>query len=690
MCSFRMISSALLLLLSLLGCGGGSSSPSPAPSGPASAPSGYLLLTADRLAVLRAAKEAGDPAWLALKQNVDDHLASTDEWSTGPENFALAYLLSGDARYAARAHGWAQQIMASNLRYDSYYNFGAMMQGVAMTLNYCAPALTREQAQALADYLHASTDELWYHNQGSGWGLDNPRNNYHLNFLKGTAFSGYALKAAGDVRGDAWIALLQEKLEGPEGVLPYLDEGVPGGDWEEGSNYAEGSKMHLTLALSVVAAAGGSNHFQQHPFFANLARFATYALQPGNTYLYPGGDLARDSAMPLSPYERAFIQPTTFWLQDGEGRRLGQWFLTRTLPSYLDGDRSFNHRTALYLEVLFALDLPTTNPATLPTGYRTPVTGWINARSGWDEDATSLSISGSPRIAESHQHMDTGSFVIWKGGWQSVDASTFSHSGLLMTSPAHNLLRVPHAVWITDEHLAIPGLQHYADNGTFMYAQVDATRLYRQVFSSSDIRDLLNEHTREFVYLRPNTLVVFDRVDAKADGEGYAWCLHFPGAPTQSGGRWSAQYQSGASSLVPLLGGTATAISDGDLEAGTASFRVEEAATGAVSRFLNVIEVATGTAPTTSAQLLGSAGTARGALVDGYAVLFSDGAKGAPAALPFSYTVPGSATRTHILCNLGQSVNLSTSPSGGNTLITVSAGSTHTPDAQGLVVATLP
>ena len=650
------------------------------------ATSGFLFLTAARLAQIRTDANAGGSAWVALRTNVDSQLASTDPYSTGAENMALAYLVSADSRYAVRAYWWAQQLMAMNLSRDSYYDFGEILQGVAMVLNYCAPALSPAQAGTLADFLEAAADELWFHPVGSGWGLDNPRNNYHHTFILGTACAGYALQFRGDVRGARWVARVQDLLERSNGVLAYLNNGVPGGDWDEGMNYVQGSVMHLGRALAIIAAAGGRNYFTAAPFFQAHPRFTVYASQPDWMSLYPGGDLAWDSSMPVSPFRRAMLQPILAWLPDSTERRLGQWFLNHAIPSYLDGSRTFNWRTALYLDVVFALPLAETDPAGQPLAYRTPTTNWINFRSGWDAQSTSLSISGSPRMLESHQHADTGSFTLWKQGWQAVDASTYSHSGLLAVPEAHNLLRVPNRYsGVYADGTPVPGVTRYADAATHGYVQVDATRLYRWVVSSSDVRDLLNEHTREFVYLRPNTLVLFDRVDARSDAAGYAWCLHFPVAPVFGSGRYSAVHQGGGMSLVNLLGGASSVVSDSDLEAGTTSVRVEQAAAGLTSRFLNVLEVASGAAPTTSAQLVSTPGVVQGALVGGTVVLFSDRPRGLAPVLPFSYVVPGTGSLTHLLCNLEAPVSVQLVAVGGNTTVTVSAGSTYTPDAQGLV-----
>jgi hypothetical protein len=651
--------------------------------------SNYLHLASARLAQVRADAGVNGAAWAVLKQNVDANLTSTDPYSIGPENLALAYLVSGDARYAARAYWWAQQNMAEDISLDSYYFFGELMQSAAMVLNYCAPALTPAQISTLANYLDASTDELWNHNRGSGWGLDNPRNNYHHTFLMGTAYSGYALKSLGDPRGDTWIAKVKSLLEKPGGVMDYLNTGVPGGDWDEGVNYAEGAKHHLAMALSVIAGAGGTNYFNASFFFSNLGRFMVYAVQPGNAFLYPAGDLARDSSMHVSPYDRGFIQPSLFWLSDSEGRRLGQWFLNHVVSSYLDGANSFNWRTGLYLEVLFGQASPETAPSTQPLYYRTPVTNWINLRSGWDSGATSVTISGSPRILESHQHMDTGAFTIWKNDWQAVDASTFSHSGELPTTSAHNLLRVPNArVWQDDTRL-VPGVTRFGDYGSFAYVQADLSHLYPQVVSSSDIRDMVTEHTREFVYLRPSILLVFDRVAAAAAGAGYAWCLHFPVAPAPVAGGYAATYNGGGMAMSNLLNASASVVSDMDQIPWSgdtvSSYRVEEAAPALTSRFLNALELASPSEPPASAKLLTSSAGVRAVFVQGQVVVFSDAPRGAAASLPFTYTVPGTTTLTHVFCNLGGAISATAAISSGNTVVTVSAGGGATPDGNGLV-----
>jgi hypothetical protein len=76
----------------------------------------------------------------------------------------------------------------------------------------------------------------------------------------------------------------------------------------------------------------------------------------------------------------------------------------------------------------------------------------------------------------------------------------------------------------------------------------------------------------------------------------------------------------------------------------------------------------------------------RGALSNGAVVLFSDLPRGATPSLPITYSVPGTAMITHVLLNMSGSYAVSASRSGGNTNVTISAGTDATADADGVLV----
>jgi hypothetical protein len=77
----------------------------------------------------------------------------------------------------------------------------------------------------------------------------------------------------------------------------------------------------------------------------------------------------------------------------------------------------------------------------------------------------------------------------------------------------------------------------------------------------------------------------------------------------------------------------------------------------------------------------------QGALWNDQVLLFSNSPLGAPPALPFTYTLSGTATRTHTLFNmiaLG-GYDLSVIRAAGQTTVTVSLGAAYNANSQGVL-----
>ncbi|HVH41797.1 MAG TPA: hypothetical protein VM925_05620 [Labilithrix sp.] len=674
--------------VSLAGCD------SDAGPAPADKSSGYLLITENRLAKLREEAAANAPRFQKLKANAEQYLTNLNSAKAGPENAALMYLLTSDAKYAESAWAWTQKVRENDIQggdNGNYLEFGDMVSSIAIVLNWAKAGLSEAQQKELADWLDASCDELWFHPGGSGWAIADDQfpsagNNFRMAFIEGTVHAGYALHALGDSRGQKWIDLGIQKLEMKGGVFEYLDVRQSGGDWLEGTNYGQRSKQRLFHALAAIASMGGKNYFNEKPFFANAIQFATYQAQPDNKVLYPGGDLARSAVSEISSYDREYMQVATYWLCDSPARRLGQHYLTKVADTYEDSKRSFDYSAAFYLDLLYALDIPALDATTLPLSYRAAGTNWVNGRSGWDTHATSFSLSGAPLVEQSHQHFDPGSFLLYKDGWLLVNPETFNSDGEFWRPDLHQGLFVPKIMPRYGE-FPTPGLTKFSERGAALYAQVDNSKLYRFRPDGGDIDKpemLVNEHTREVVYLRPDTVFVFDRVDAP-QSPGYYMNFHFASSPTASGSYYTATNGTSGISFAKLLGGAISVEPDGGEDS---SYRIEEAAEGAVTRYLNVMQVASGAAPAINPQLIGEAGKVRGAVWNNAVVVFSDRPRGEMPALPFSYIVPGEGNPTHMLVNMTGSVNVTAVRSGGSTTVTVAAGNGATADADGVIVAT--
>ncbi len=654
------------------------------------APSGYLLITAARMPALAAKVKAKAPEWITLKDNVDEHMDQIDFDRSSPENIALVHLLTRDARYAAGAYRWAKHMMDTrDPRDGSYLPFGDIMRSIALVLSYCRDALSPAQRAELAGYLDRFTHELWFANKGSGWGLEDAGNNYHMAFLEGTAFAGYALRAVGHPKADEYLALVTDRLEREGGVIAYLNARAPGGDLHEGANYGQRSKQRLFNALSTIASMGGKNYFGASPFFAGSVVYALYAIQPGNQLLYPSGDLARSTEMPVSPYDRDYLQMLAYWLPDGPMRGHAQWLLTNVVPSY-DGNE-FSFRGAYYKDVIFKLTLPAVPPSHLPLSYRAAGTDFVNLRSGWGPDATSVTISGTPHVDQSHAHHDVGSFTVFKKAWLAVDAASFGTSGLNWDAGSHNMIHVPGH---ERSGGSVPGLAHFQDDAHFAYVQVDASNLFRRRNRSADrYETLLDEYTRELVYLRPDTLVVYDRVApqpaSKTPDVPYDWRLHFPVKPTISGNRTSAAAGGAGISVVTVAGSAPRIVEDSDLvEGGSKAWRLTLTSPTPVGRFLNVVQAAAGAPPTPVVEPIApAAGAAVAGVVlgSGEVVVFSAAARGEPAATPFSFTVPGTGKRTFVFANLRGSYDVTLTRAGETTTVQVAAGSRKTASAAGVL-----
>jgi hypothetical protein len=644
-------------------------------------PSGFLLIGKERLELLRTrGRSAAGRSLDTLRENVDEFGRELDQTGSSVENVALMYLLTQQKRYGDLAWRWYRRLAQENVRGDSYLGFGDLMRGAALVLNWCEPALTPEQRKEIAEYLERWVNELWFDNKGTGWALKDPGNNYYYSFVEGTAYAAYALKAANRPSAQKLVELAHSKIEGPNGSLAYFEKGGRGGDWEEGSNYGLGSKRRMFSAFAAIASMGGPNYFERSPFVNASLLYASYQIQPGRRVLAPFGDIAREPTLSTSPFDREYVQIATYWSEDAIARGLGAWILKEVAPSFLMESGSL--RWLFYRDVLFPTPQAMLRPNNQPLHYRSAGTEWINARSGWDDAATSLTFNATPLIEQSHAHFDTGAFLLYKNGWQAVDGNTYGHSGLKWESAAHNMITVKGQVRLGERSR---GLVQYADDDKVMYAQVDATRLFTVKRGGvGQPETVLDEWTRELVYVRPSSLVVYDRVVPKPLGKDYSWMLHFAKKPSGADGRYTATNGGGGIGVAVLDGGPQRILEDSDVVDASTGWRLDMGP-NATGRFLAVVQVATGAAPNVVAEAIAAPGIQGAAWAD-QVVVFSAHGRGQPAALPFTFKVKDNgAPRQWTLANMKSGCDVAITRADGTITVRVSAGSQHHVSEQGVV-----
>ena len=219
-----------------------------------------------------------------------------------------------------------------------------------------------------------------------------------------------------------------------------------------------------------------------------------------------------------------------------------------------------------------------------------PGPGYVYARSSWDDDATYFFFKCGDRFT-AHQHLDVGHFLIYKyeelagdgGHYDSFGSEhdvnyhlrTIAHSTMLLYDPsekwpgiragnvtgndggqAHNW---PHhngavsdpAQWYAGRELYdIADIVAFEDRGDFLYVAGDCTRAYcgegilpllatagrmpagRKAGTASP---RMGCFTRQIVFIRPGTFVIFDRVQSVNPQFKKTWLLQAMKVPSRQG-----------------------------------------------------------------------------------------------------------------------------------------------------------
>jgi len=196
-----------------------------------------------------------------------------------------------------------------------------------------------------------------------------------------------------------------------------------------------------------------------------------------------------------------------------------------------------------------------------------PGPGYVYARSSWDEDATDFFFKCGDRFT-AHQHLDVGHFLIYKyeelagdgGHYDSFGSShdvnyhlrTIAHNTILVHDPCevwpamragpvsgndggqshlwphHNGAVSDTAEWNKRSELYnIADILAFEDRGAYMYVAGDCTRAYSP--------EKLACFTRQIVFLRPGTFVIFDRVISKNPDFKKTWLLQGMKVPSKAG-----------------------------------------------------------------------------------------------------------------------------------------------------------
>jgi len=223
--------------------------------------------------------------------------------------------------------------------------------------------------------------------------------------------------------------------------------------------------------------------------------------------------------------------------------------------------------------------------ASFKRSHFSPGPGYVYARSAWDESATHFFFTCGDRFT-AHQHLDVGHFLIYRHGELVGDGGHYDGFGTPhdvnyhLRTIAHNTIRVyapsetwpniragratgndggqhhnwPHhngavtdaATWTKGRRLYdIADMLAFEDHGDWLYVAGDCSRAYSP--------KKLDYFTRQIVYLRPGTFVIFDRVAARRADLKKTWTLQAMKRPQGKGAMWTITNGKGRLFIQTLL-----------------------------------------------------------------------------------------------------------------------------------------
>lgn len=467
-------------------------------------------------------------------------------------SLALVCVIDDDLALAHEAVAMAMQYVNGPIR-QGHVPFGSDLARCAIVYDLCHNAWTDTQRRAFHDYMNRTvqanlqSESHVFHNGWYGyknWGI------------------GLACYATYYENRQAPGILQRLHDEYRRRAAPALELAGDGGGWAEG--YYIHYWLYEWLFFCEVA-----HRCQGIDYYAMAPRFFAHRALAGAFEMYPGIGIY-DSRRPIP-------------MGDGGGRRFGgdrdkALAARRILVNRFPDDpahqavHAFNEITPRSSVGVYAykdfLWRDTTVPARdlehLPLSHISRGPGYVYARSAWDEDATYFFFKCGDRFT-AHQHLDVGHFLIYKhaelagdGGHYDAFGSThdvnyhlrtIAHSTILVHDPAeqwlgataydagvragavtgndggqahswpnHNGAVADADAWQSNSDLYdIADITAFEDRGTYLYVAGDCTRAYSP-------RKLV-DFTRQIVFLRPDTFIVFDRVRSTKSRFGKTWLL---------------------------------------------------------------------------------------------------------------------------------------------------------------------
>jgi hypothetical protein len=484
------------------------------------------------------------------------HRAEGDDYSR-MVSMALVCAVDDDKTLGAMAVGRAMKYVDGPIRVG-HVPFGTDLALCALVYDLCWDCWTAEQREKYHQYMNQTIEanvqsethvfhNAWYGYKNWGIGL--------------ACYATYYENP----RAQEFLRVLEEDWHSR--AAPALEMAGAGGGWGEG--YYAHFFLYEWLFFCEVA-----RHCEGVDYYADAPQFFRRRAVAGMFETYPGiGIYGSRRPIPMG---------------DGGGRLFGgdrdqALSARRILVNFYRDDpehqvvHTFNETTPRSSVGNYAYKDFLWRDASVPQGdlsgfrlsHLSTGPGYVYARSSWDEAATYFFFKCGDRFT-AHQHLDVGHFLIYRHEELAGDGGHYDEFGSLhdvnyhLRTIAHNTILVydpcetwpgiragtvtgndggqahnwPHhngavadpAQWLRQRELYdIADLLAFEDAGAYVYVAGDCTRAYGP--------HKLAYFTRQIVFVRPGTFVVFDRVRSTRPEFRKTWLLQAMKPPTIEAGR---------------------------------------------------------------------------------------------------------------------------------------------------------
>jgi hypothetical protein len=519
----------------------------------------------------------------------------------GPESYAAAYVITGDASQCATAVSMLQANIqlppaAGGDAHAYTSDNGGQMFSLAVTRDWCDPVLTSAQSSWLETTMATITD--WYVMYGSS-GIDvffdDTPNVWSAVALAGITLTG----TSEDTKANGYVTEADNQWKNV--IFPAM--AYEGDYWHEGMTYVQVSLGDMAWYALGWSTATNENIFDlgqsnYSNLFNGYIDFLSYTIRPDYIYAYFGD--TSDNKQSIQLFSRYLVDLFTI----GTGSALGQGLsleIEQNTPAFYDYPGSTRWKLALLFDS--TKNGTAVARSTLPTGK------WLSQkaqdvaslRSGWGPDDVFVYMTCGDYFSN-HQHIESGSFHIARDGiltgptgyyddygtqhWYNYYSQHSVHSNSIEvnqpgelfpneetptcgTSPEVNdsgqrpvqrddkcdSFANPNLTTYLMHKTGVPynetgDMTAFQTSSCFDYVGCNVTAAYSSpgyVMNGNTAK--VSEVSRQLVFLHPEIVVVFDRVESTDPSYQKSFLLHdsTPGqSPTVSGLQFSVTNAKGA------------------------------------------------------------------------------------------------------------------------------------------------